>query len=272
MSLRVQRMSFWSAFQQDLSEFVSTVTTETSTGLSSFFSDNQNTRDALTYEEKAKIGSELSHQKRTFSEEVKDDHLPRYEMFMEQFDLNQVEQEIDQFMTDESSPVSSFFEELVPSSLSSDVFWSRYFFKFMLALESQASEKRKIQEAMASLPPKGSSSKDRQRQACEDCREREIIIQSLQHKIQELEGEVEFWKARSLQQANTTKSSTSSSPSSSSSKTLPPSVSVTSLEEELGLEEEDGEKESKENEERSETASSYDMLPDSDLDEWINNV
>ena len=176
-------------------------------------------------------------------------------------------------MTDESSPVSSFFEELVPSSLSSDVFWSRYFFKFMLALESQASEKRKIQEAIASLPPKGSSSKDRQREACEDCREREIIIQSLQHKIQELEGEVEFWKARSLQQANTTKSSTSSSPSSSSSsKTLPPSVSVTSLEEELGLEEEDGEKESKENEERSETASSYDMLPDSDLDEWINNV
>lgn len=127
----------WSAIKSDLYEFVATVQEEAQESLSKVVDINieKTSEEQEKISEEERILSEFRNNFSTYSEDVEPEQAPEFEKFLKSFALSSKAEEIE-YILEEETGVVKHYEALVPSQLTPDMFWARYFFKVNILVMS----------------------------------------------------------------------------------------------------------------------------------------
>mmetsp|Transcript_30144 Transcript_30144/g.56031 ORF Transcript_30144/g.56031 Transcript_30144/m.56031 type:complete len:391 (-) Transcript_30144:240-1412(-) len=127
----------WSAIKSDLYEFVATVQEEAQESLAKVVDINaeKTSEEQEKISEEERILSEFRNNFSTYSEDVDPEQAPEFEKFLKSFALSSKAEEIE-YILEEEAGVVKHYEALVPSQLTPDMFWARYFFKVNILVMS----------------------------------------------------------------------------------------------------------------------------------------
>jgi hypothetical protein len=127
----------WSAIKSDLYEFVTTVQEEAQESLSKVVDvgGEKTSEEQEKISEEERILSEFRNKFSTYSEDVEPEQSPEFEKFLKSFALSSKAEEIE-YILEEETGVVKHYESLVPSLLTPDMFWARYFFKVNILVMS----------------------------------------------------------------------------------------------------------------------------------------
>mmetsp|Transcript_25494 Transcript_25494/g.33309 ORF Transcript_25494/g.33309 Transcript_25494/m.33309 type:complete len:441 (+) Transcript_25494:138-1460(+) len=127
----------WSLLKKDLSEFVQTVTTDTSTTIKEVVQkipagdNSSNVEDKMAASQTKLQGAALKALQmdiKTYQEEISEKEALDFRMFENRFDISKKTTEISELL--QSNPVvTQLHTQLVPDSIPYEVFWSRYYFR-----------------------------------------------------------------------------------------------------------------------------------------------
>ena len=139
----------WSTLRSDLSEFVSTVTEDTTTALNKIDAnfdddDNEQKEQATTPEEEEALRrmklpetytaplepSALGEEEQSGEEDNDDDDaLKEVEEYLESFSIDSKTDEIAKLLEEHPDTLKAQFEQLVPTTVTYEEFWQRYFYR-----------------------------------------------------------------------------------------------------------------------------------------------
>jgi len=120
----------WSAIKNDLFEFVNTVSVDTSKVVTKVLGEDE----AGDKEEISAMDKRMMDIRRsfiTYSTPIEDKSRKSFESWRRGFSLTTKATEIAQVL-DQEPDVSRFYADLVPTNISADDFWARYFFRITL--------------------------------------------------------------------------------------------------------------------------------------------
>mmetsp|Transcript_22676 Transcript_22676/g.20594 ORF Transcript_22676/g.20594 Transcript_22676/m.20594 type:complete len:283 (+) Transcript_22676:163-1011(+) len=120
----------WSAFKNDLIDFVSTITEDTSKTLAQVIGEplDEEENDEVV---KLKQLNDLKRSFHTYSMKIEDVYQKEYDRFLKSFSLSNYSREISDVLDNESD-VARFYAELVPIAISAEEFWARLFYRIMV--------------------------------------------------------------------------------------------------------------------------------------------
>eukprot|EP01041_Mallomonas_annulata_P012469 gene12469-26230_t len=125
----------WSAIKSDLFEFVNTVKADASKAVTKVLGEEDEQDDDVSSTQKRIIDLRRSYM--TYSEALDETHKKSYDTWRKSFSLTNNATEIAQVLDDEAD-VSRFYAELVPSHITAEEFWARFFFKQFLITKGSA--------------------------------------------------------------------------------------------------------------------------------------
>jgi hypothetical protein len=123
----------WDSLKSDLFDFVSTIQDDTEKALTKVVGEEGDV------DEEAEIQGHIQDLQRsfkTFSTSVSESQEKEYQTFLKKFSLGNKAAEISELLDEESVgvDVSRYYADLVPTKLTPEEFWSRYFFKLEVLL------------------------------------------------------------------------------------------------------------------------------------------
>ena len=137
----------WSAFQNDLNDFVSTIkedTTKVALAVAKESDDNEvDIQAALARQE-----LDLCRSHATYANPPS--QRKQFQTFMEKFTLDKKDiQSKVSILVDEEADICRYYVELVPSKITPEMFWGRYFFKLMVISISKVDDNEDDEEDLS---------------------------------------------------------------------------------------------------------------------------
>ena len=119
----------WAAIQSDLLDFVSTIKEDTKRVISKAAGETDEDDEGLSHRQK--LLQDLKRSFESYGTPLDDQHAKGFEKFMRTFSLSSQGADIAQLL-DVEPDVSRYYAELVPTQISPDLFWARYFYRVQL--------------------------------------------------------------------------------------------------------------------------------------------
>ena len=119
----------WNAIKTDLLDFVTTIKEDTAKVISKASGEVDEEKELFSMRQK-----QLQDVKRsfdTYGTPIEDQHSKEFEKYMRSFSLSSHAADI-ALLLDEEVDVSRYYADLVPISISPELFWARYFFRLVL--------------------------------------------------------------------------------------------------------------------------------------------
>jgi hypothetical protein len=122
----------WSAFQNDLTDFVTQLKDDTNKTVNKVLGDvNEEDEDELTLQIFNKKITDARRSFNTYNTEIDEQYLKEYEKYFKTFSLASFASDIATIL-DEEPDISRYYAELVPTEIKPEIFWSRLFFRVMV--------------------------------------------------------------------------------------------------------------------------------------------
>lgn len=116
----------WGAIKNDLLDFVTTITDDTTRTLNKVLGEEDDEEGDITMQEK--LVADLRRSFETYDSPIREADHADYKKFRNKFSLSSVGGDIAQVL-DQEPEVSRFYAELVPLKLTAEEFWARLFFR-----------------------------------------------------------------------------------------------------------------------------------------------
>ncbi len=118
----------WSAIKSDLADFVNTIKEDIGANVSVGNSEGQRSEIEA---ESAQLLKDLRRSYATYAEPIEEEYRSEYDRFMKTFSLSDHGNEIS-LILDEDVDVPRYYAELVPTKMTPESFWGRFFFRCVL--------------------------------------------------------------------------------------------------------------------------------------------
>lgn len=123
----------WSAFQNDLADFVTQLKDDTNKTVNKVLGEinNEEDEDELSLQIFNKKITDTRRSFNTYNTEIDEQYLKEYEKYLKSFSLGSFASDIATIL-DEEPDISRYYAELVPTEIKPEIFWSRLFFRVMV--------------------------------------------------------------------------------------------------------------------------------------------